>query len=173
MEKPIDFTERMTKELHDYIQGQAALISISDIKGLLSDLPAMEVRIAQISSRVYPYLADQLAFLALVMSDAVTDPFSDPSSPAAGEAAFALLYFQRTTDLIPDSMPGMGLLDDAIIVGIVLRRNEETYRRSRHADKLRWPAPKFDVDQLLSVISPLRLKSFYSSNPVQTRLTLT
>ena len=173
MEKRIDFTERMTKELHDYIQGQAALISISDIKGLLSDLPALHVRIAKISSRVYPYLADQLAFLALVMSDAVTDPFCDPSSPAAGEAAFALLYFQRTTDLIPDSMPGMGLLDDAIVVSIVLRRNEEIYRRSRHADRLRWPVPKFDVDQLLSVISPLRLKSFYSSNPVQTRLTLT
>jgi len=106
-------------------------------------------------------------------SDSVTDPYGDPASEAAGEAAFALLYFQRTTDLIPDSMPGIGLLDDAVIAGIVLRRNEEFYSRSRHADRLRWPVPKFDVDQLLSVISPLRLDSFYSSNPVRTRLTLT
>jgi hypothetical protein len=28
---------------------------------------------------------------------------------------------------------------------------------------LRWPAPGFDLDQLLSVISPLRVTSFCSS----------
>ena len=45
-----------------------------------------------------------------------------------GEAAFALLYFQRATDLIPDSIPGMGLLDDAMIVRIVLGRHEHAFK---------------------------------------------
>ncbi len=87
-----------------------------------------------------------------------------------GEAAFALLYFQRTTDLIPDSIPGMGLLDDAIIVRIVLSRHEHALKSSSHAYKLSWPTPSFDVDQLLSIVSPLRLNSFYLSMATEPRL---
>jgi hypothetical protein len=89
-----------------------------------------------------------------------------------GEAAFALLYFQRATDLIPDSIPGMGLLDDAIIVRIVLDRHEHAFKSSPDAYNLSWPAPSFEVDQLLSVVSPLRLTSFYLSMAIEPRLTV-
>src|SRR5262245_33455135 len=87
----------------------------------------------------------------------------DPVGDIIGEAAFALLYFQRATDLIPDSIPGLGLLDDAMIVRIVLGRHEDAFRCSSNSYKLNWPAPSFDVDQLLSVVSPLRLTAFYLS----------
>ena len=52
----------------------------------------------------------------------------DVAEEPVAEAAFALLYFQRSTDLIPDSIPGMGLLDDAIIVRIVLDRHKHELR---------------------------------------------
>jgi len=87
----------------------------------------------------------------------------DPAGEIVGEAAFALLYFQRATDLIPDSIAGLGLLDDAIVVRMVLARHEDAFKSSSHGDKLSWPAPSFDLDQLLSVVSPLRLNSFYLS----------
>lgn len=74
-----------------------------------------------------------------------------------GEAAFALLYFQRAIDLIPDSIPGLGLLDDSMVVAMVLRRQERAFKGSSHACMLRWPEPRFDIDKVLSVISPLRL----------------
>ena len=89
-----------------------------------------------------------------------------------GEAAFALLYFQRATDLIPDSIPGMGLLDDAMLVRIVRGRHEHAFKSSSHAYKLSWPTPSFDVDQLLSVVSPLRLTSFYLSMATESRAVL-
>jgi hypothetical protein len=79
------------------------------------------------------------------------------------EAAFALLFFQCATDLIPDSIPNVGLLDDAMIVSIALRRQEYAFKRSSHSYMLRWLEPKLDVDQLLSVISPLRVISFCSA----------
>jgi uncharacterized membrane protein YkvA (DUF1232 family) len=68
------------------------------------------------SSKTYPFLAEQLQFFSRVVEEQVV---GEPAAEMVGEAAFALLYFQRATDLIPDSIPGMGLLDDAIIVRIV------------------------------------------------------
>jgi len=155
-----DFKETMTSEITGFIQSQARALSIADIDRLIIDLPALRERFAKIPAQTYPYLADQLEFLSRVVEEQVV---REPAADMVGEAAFALLYFQRATDLIPDSIPGMGLLDDAMIVRIVLGRHEQAFKSSSHAYELSWPAPSFDVDQLLSVISPLRLTSFYLS----------
>jgi uncharacterized membrane protein YkvA (DUF1232 family) len=40
------------------------------------------------------------------------------------EVAFALLYFLKGLDRIPDSVPEVGLLDDAMVVQSVLQRHE-------------------------------------------------
>ena len=157
----------MTKELNDFIQSQSRALSLAELDRLTGDLPALRERFAKIPAHTYPYLADQLQFLSLVVEDQVV---RDPAGEMVGEAAFALLYFQRATDLIPDSIPGMGLLDDAMIVRIVLGRHEQAFKSSSYAYELSWPAPSFDVDQLLAVISPLRLSSFYWSMATQPRL---
>lgn len=161
-----DFGERMTEEITGFIQSQARALSLTDIERLIADLPALRERFAKIPTQTYPYLADQLQFLSLVVEELIVQ---DPTGEIVGEAAFALLYFQRATDLIPDSIPGMGLLDDAIIVGIVLGRHEHTLKASDQGYKLSWPAPSVDVEQLLSVVSPLRLSSFYLSMAAETR----
>jgi uncharacterized membrane protein YkvA (DUF1232 family) len=132
-------------------------MSITAIERLVADLPDLHKRFAKIPAQSYPYLADQLQFLSLVVEDLAV---RDPAGEIVGEAAFALLYFQRATDLIPDSIPGLGLLDDAVIVRIVLGRHENAFKSSLYGYMLSWPAPSFDLDQLLSVVSPLRLTSF-------------
>jgi uncharacterized membrane protein YkvA (DUF1232 family) len=164
--KATDFNEIMTRELNDFIQEQARVLSLAELGRLTADLPALRERFATIPARTYPSLADQLQFLALVVEDQVV---RNPAGQMVGEAAFALLYFQRASDLIPDSIPGMGLLDDAMIVRIVLGRHEQAFKISPHGDKLSWPAPRFDVDQLLSVISPLRLAWFNLSMTTDSR----
>jgi uncharacterized membrane protein YkvA (DUF1232 family) len=153
----------MTKELSDFIQSQAAALSLTDLDRLIVDLPALRDRFTGISARSYPHLADQLEFLSLFLEEHIPELSRDLNPDSVAEAAFALLYFQRASDLIPDSIPGIGLLDDAIIVAQVLRRHDQAYKLSSHAHKLRWPAPNFDANQLLSVVSSLRLSSFYSS----------
>ena len=162
-----DFKKTMTSEITGFIQSQARALSIADIDRLIVDLPALRERFAKIPAQTYPNLADQLQFLSRVVEEQVV---REPAAEMVGEAAFALLYFQRATDLIPDSIPGMGLLDDAMIVRIVLGRHEQAFKSSSHAYNLSWPAPSFDVEQLLAVISPLRLSSFYRSMATQPRL---
>ena len=66
----------------------------------------------------------------------------------------------------------MGLLDDAIMVRIVLGRHEDAFKSGSYGYMLSWPAPSFDLDQLLSVVSPLRLTSFYLSMATAPRTTV-
>ena len=164
-----DFTETMTSEITDFIKSQARALSIADIDRLIADLPALRERFAKIQQPTYPYLAERLQFFSCVVEEEVV---REPAAEMVGEAAFALLYFQRATDLIPDSIPGMGLLDDAIIVRIVLDRHEHAFKSNPDAYNLSWPVPSFEVDQLLSVVSPLRLTSFYLSMAIEPRLTV-
>jgi uncharacterized membrane protein YkvA (DUF1232 family) len=157
----INFKEKMARELTDFIQSQARGLSPADLNRLIVDLPMLCERFTDIPSQTYPYLSDQLEFLSLVIKDQVAGLNRDLTMQAVAEAAFALLYFQNPTDLIPDSIPGLGFLDDAMIVSMVLRRHERAFKRSPHSYKLHWPIPAFEVDELLSVVSPLRVRSFF------------
>jgi uncharacterized membrane protein YkvA (DUF1232 family) len=161
--KYVEFREKMTRELIGFIQTQAGALSVVDIRRLIRDLPALGERFATIPLQTYPYLLGHLEFLFLVFKEQVTGRSGSPARLIVSEAAFALLYFERTNDLIPDSIPGIGLLDDAMIASLVVRRNEAAFKHSSHAHKLRWPLPVFDIDQLLAVVSPLRLDSYYAS----------
>jgi uncharacterized membrane protein YkvA (DUF1232 family) len=158
-----DFRESMTTELDNFIQSQARALSLADLNRLVIDLPALRASFARIPSQADTYLSDQLEFLSFYVEEQIVGRNRDLIEEPVAEAAFALLYFQRPTDLIPDSIDGMGLLDDTLIVSMVLRRQERAFKASSHAYMLRWPEPRFEVDQLLSVISPLRVTSFCSS----------
>jgi uncharacterized membrane protein YkvA (DUF1232 family) len=166
--KLTDFRQSLIRELTEFIRDQADALSLRDLYQLITDLPAVRERLRNIPVETYPYLTKQLQFLCLFIEEQLAERKGGLSDAALREAAFALRYFQRTPDLIPDSIPHMGLshmglLDDAIIVDIVLQRQHSAFKRSSHGEKLSRPEPNFEVDELLSIISPLRLSSFCMS----------
>lgn len=157
-----NFKEAMTMELTNYIERQARALTRADLDRLVADLPVLRDLSAKIPLGSYTYLADQIEFLCRFVEENLVAQKSDVIDNVVAEAAFALSYFQRHADLIPDTIPHIGTLDDAMIVGMVLRRHEQTFKRSSHACRLRRPDQEFDVDDLLSVIAPLRVTSFCS-----------
>jgi uncharacterized membrane protein YkvA (DUF1232 family) len=161
--KYTDFQESTSAELSHFVQSQARALSLADLDRLVIDLPALRERCADLPWQTHAHLAEQLEFLCLFVDERVVRRSRDLAEEPVAEAAFALLYFQRTSDLIPDSIPGLGLLDDSMVVAMVLRRQERAFKVSSHPYTLRWPEPRFDLDQILSVISPLRLASFCAS----------
>ncbi len=57
---------------------------------------------------------------------------------------FGLLYFVSPIDLIPDFVPGVGFIDDAVVLTLVVRSLGEAvkrYRQSRGMDARPHPAP--------------------------------
>jgi hypothetical protein len=69
--KYADFKESMTTGLIDFVQRQAGVLSVADLDRLIADLPALRERFTKIPSQTYPYLADQLEFLSLVLEDQI------------------------------------------------------------------------------------------------------
>jgi hypothetical protein len=53
----------------------------------------------------------------------------DPLPAYLAEGTFAAQYLLKEHDLIPDQVPGIGLIDDAILVERVFLRNESEFMR--------------------------------------------
>jgi uncharacterized membrane protein YkvA (DUF1232 family) len=159
-----DFRKAMTMQLTDYIECQARAVTRADLDSLMANLPVVRQCAAEIPVRTYACLSDQIEFLCRFVEENIPDQTQDTIGQAVAEAAFALLYFQRRSDLIPDAIPHIGVLDDAMIVSMVLRRHDQVFKGSAHAHLLEGTASEFDVEDLLSVVSPLRVSSFCSSS---------
>jgi Protein of unknown function (DUF1232). len=94
--------------------------------------------IAKESQRVYEKidvatdagLSDLKAYTRLIMQtleSAARSHAADPLPGCLAEGTFAAQYLMKEHDLIPDAVPGMGLIDDAILIKRVFCRNEAEF----------------------------------------------
>lgn len=60
-------------------------------------------------------------------------------SPALRDVTFALIYFLKGYDRIPDSIPEIGLVDDALIVETALQKNLAAFSEHWRKQGRRWP----------------------------------
>jgi uncharacterized membrane protein YkvA (DUF1232 family) len=107
-----------------YIDRGATLIDDAAVQALQTLRLPLHAKIEQLSESVH--LRRRLELLATFFEEASRDGLM--GTPAHRHTAFALLYFLKGHDRIPDTVPEVGLLDDALIVQIVLQRHATALR---------------------------------------------
>ena len=83
-------------------------------------------------------LRQRLELLATYVDECATERAT--LSPAVRDSTFALLYFLKGFDRIPDTLPEIGLLDDALIVQVVVQRHAAALRAHAQRWGRRLPA---------------------------------
>ena len=94
----------------------AARIAPEDIVAACEDL----LRTATVRERTPGFIVERLDKLRL-MIDMLSDIEWRLPQDEAGRVLNALAYFAEPEDLIPDDIPGLGFLDDAIMIELVMR----------------------------------------------------
>jgi uncharacterized membrane protein YkvA (DUF1232 family) len=114
---------QMNDELQGYITDGARRITPAHLDKLVRLLPNIRLAVTQVTE--FPDLPDQVEFLAEIIEDFHAGLNRSVPFTAIAESAFALFYLRKVTDIIPDSIPKAGFIDDAAIVAAVF----ETYKR--------------------------------------------
>ena len=118
-----------------YIDQGGELVTAEAIAGLraLRDPLHRKIRGLELGSR----LRRRLEILASYFDEA--RPRSGAGDTAFREVTFALFYFLKGFDRIPDTIPEVGLLDDAMIVQFVFERHSVPLRAQALRSGRAWP----------------------------------
>ena len=106
----------------------ASRLTPAAVQQLVTDLPDIREQFGRLGAAGYPEAERQLHFLSQVVEFVWTDQYRDMPYGAALEAAYAVSYFVREGDLIPDTLGAIGLIDDIAVAQTVLLRNESPFR---------------------------------------------
>ena len=115
-----------------YLLAGATCVNAGDLSGLRKLLPQVRKKSAAITDSMR--LRHRIEVLADYFQDSPAG-----ASPAQREVAFVLYYFLKGYDFIPDSIPEIGLLDDALLVESVLLRNQHVLCSHWAARRRAWP----------------------------------
>lgn len=116
-----------------YVANGADTVTPSDLAGLRQLLPQIRKKTAAITDSAR--LRQRLDFLVRYFEESA----ASGGTPERRETAFVLFYFLKGYDLIPDSLPKIGLLDDALLVETVYNRNLLALRTHWAAQGRPWP----------------------------------
>jgi uncharacterized membrane protein YkvA (DUF1232 family) len=111
----------------EFISSNSAKVTPATVHELFLRLPELREKVATIEAPGFPLASEQFAFLADVVENFATERLPDFPLVAASEAAFALMYLDRSVDLIPDSVGPLGFTDDAAVAATVLLRNSAPF----------------------------------------------
>ena len=119
----------------NFLSDGADGIDDDDLEQVLNQADAIETKATQMLS-----FGTQVMLLLEMLRDYFTGNYTTLPYRIMGGVVFSLLYVLNPIDLIPDIFPGLGFMDDALLVALLLAwasSDIELYRawRDRNGDK--------------------------------------
>src|SRR5262245_29224869 len=127
-----DLTVRLlsgdTEHIDAIILAESVGIRARDLHRIIRERGLIEKKFQAISIG-YHELKHQIREIVRTLEAAALVNAADPLPRCLVEGIFAAQYFLREDDLIPDTIPGIGLADDAILVKrVIVRHGRELVR---------------------------------------------
>jgi uncharacterized membrane protein YkvA (DUF1232 family) len=127
-------------ELADFVRSGAAKMTPQIAHGVYKKLPMLKIGFAQIDAPKFPHLVTQLQFLANLIEDFLDGKAEEVPYVTFACACYAIIYAKRQWDLIPDSVPEVGMADDSAVVRVVLIENERVLAKYAEKTGVNWRA---------------------------------
>ena len=111
----------------DFIRKGSAAVNSEDVKKVLDK--ANEITEKVVKSRPLQRFLKDVALLISMVKDYWSGKYREVSWWVIAAVVFALLYVLNPIDLIPDFIPVIGLLDDAVVIALCLAMIEQDLLR--------------------------------------------
>ncbi len=126
------FETRGRRIKEELLRRAASRVRPSDIAGLFARAEELTRRIEE--EKLLERYVDEVKLTYQMLGDYWTGRYRQVPYWVIATVAVALLYLLSPVDLIPDFIPGLGVLDDIAVLGICLKliaREVEEYRKWR------------------------------------------
>ena len=117
----------MSSSIHEFVVRGGQTVTAGQMNDFRRKLPLLKVKAEIFPADAPEGFADQTRFLIRYAEDVLDGEYPSNDLAAIAEAVFALGYLLKDVDIIPDDVPGKGLVDDAAVIRAVLSEHPEEF----------------------------------------------
>jgi uncharacterized membrane protein YkvA (DUF1232 family) len=109
--------------IDEFLDTEVSKFRAADLTGLRRHVDGLRAKMESEQARVHYDLVEGIELLIVLLQSSESENLADPLPKHLAEAGVAAAYILKGVDIIPDSIPEIGLTDDARILARVLERN--------------------------------------------------
>ncbi|HDH96333.1 MAG TPA: DUF1232 domain-containing protein [Proteobacteria bacterium] len=117
MEEKAKISEERLKEI---LEEKAKTVSEEDIERLIADEDSFERKVARVPG-AFNRMVNQLKLLFEMIKDYWNGNYKEVPWLTIATIVAAVIYFINPFDLVPDFIPGIGFVDDALVISLAIR----------------------------------------------------
>lgn len=118
-----------TAHIDEFVLAGSSGIRAEDLRAITKKSQFVYEKIYAAKEAGLSELKDHSRLIMRTLEFATRSYAMDPLPGYLAEGTFAIQYLLNQDDLIPDQVPGIGLIDDAILIKRVFSRNEREFMR--------------------------------------------
>ena len=122
--------------MYEFVMRGGQAITTGEMEEFARKVPFLKAKAETLDPPWYPHLRRQALFLARYAEDVLEGAYSCGDLQAITETVFGLRYLMKEVDIIPDSVPDLGLADDSAVLRAILSTHQEEFRTFAEASQI-------------------------------------